>query len=276
MVDGRLASYVNSALKSGKDLEQVKAMLVDKGWQENEVDEAISEFQRGGKANVGKQDVKPAKESGAGGKSHKKIYMAGAAIVIVVLCVTAYYVLVVMQTPIGPGLPTGFCGNGICDSSESVSTCPQDCKETPVAPDIPSGPVTVSVNPVSSSVANGETVTLEFMVSGASDLFGFQFDVEYDPAILQFQNVEQGAFLNNNGQDNTFCVDYKTSSGIVENIACTRLGRTAVQGNGVLEKITFKAIASGRSQIKISGLKLANSKAAEIQATVSNGEVNVA
>ncbi|MCX6817885.1 MAG: cohesin domain-containing protein [Candidatus Aenigmarchaeota archaeon] len=274
MVDERLASYVDSALKSGKDLEQVKASLVNKGWTENEVDEAIAEFQKGGKENAKKQDVKPAKENSAGGKSHKKIYMAGAAIAIAVLCVTAYYVLVVMQTPI-EHLPTGFCGNGICDSGESIAACPQDCKETPVVPDIPSGPVTVSVSPASLSAANGETFTLEFMVSGASDFFGFQFDVEYDPAILQFQNVEHGAFLNNNGQDNTFCVDYKTSSGIVENIACTRLGRTAVQGSGVLEKITFKAIASGRSQIKISGLKLANSKAAEIQATVSNGEVNV-
>lgn len=137
-------------------------------------------------------------------------------------------------------------------------------------------PLTVSVSPASKSVSNGETFTLDVRVSGASDFYGFQFNVEYDPSILEFQGASEGTFLSKNGQDQTFCVDYKDeTSGLVKNIACIRLGEGSVDGEGLLETLTFKATGTGTSEITLSNVKLTNSKAERLDPSILNGEVIV-
>ena len=113
------------------------------------------------------------------------------------------------------------------------------------------------------------------VISEAYDVFGFQFDVEYDSDVLEFKEIEEGRFLDNNDQDSTFCVPHKSSDGLVENIACTRLGRGSVEGSGTLQTLTFEAIGAGTSEIKLSNVKIANSKAEKLDSSVSNGDVTV-
>lgn len=208
----------------------------------------------------------------AKGKSHKSVYIIGIIIVIAIVAVTTFYLMSIM--PAEPPESAEKCGNAVCDSGESYQTCPTDCEE-PEPPPSFSGPASLSVSPASKSVTNGDTFTVDVTVTNASELFGFQFDVEYDSSVLELEEATEGTFLSNNGIDSTFCVPYKTPDGIAENIACTRLGSGSVNGDGLLETVTFKAIGAGTSEIKLSNVKLANPKAERIDSSASNGEVIV-
>ena len=269
MTDQKLADYVNSAIKKGKAPEEIRASLLEMGWDENEVSKALSSALALSKAGGNKKEASGMKN---GGKSHKTIYIAGLLIVIAIVAITSIYVFFILPATPVPGEEK--CGNSFCGLGETHETCPSDCTE-PEPPGPPAGPVSLSVSPATKTINNGETFVLDFKIAGASDVFGFQFDVEYNPSVLQFQKSDQGTFLNKNGQDNTFCVDYKNSSGAVRNIACTRLGKGSAEGEGILDKITFKAIGSGTSDVKITNVKIANSNAEKIEAGVVNGEVTV-
>lgn len=138
------------------------------------------------------------------------------------------------------------------------------------------GPLTITVSPASKSVSNGETFTLDVKISGASDFYGFQFNLEYDPSILEFQGASEGTFLSKNGADQTFCMDYDDETpGLVKNIVCIRLGKGSVDGEGLLETLTFKAIGTGTSQITLSNVKLTNSKAERLDSNTLDGGVIV-
>ena len=186
---------------------------------------------------------------------------------LIVLCV-----MVVMM--IASCKPVIDCGNGVCsaDKGETSATCSADCKE---APKQEIKETSVSISPASAEANQGDTVTLEVMISDVTGLLGYQFDINYDNAVLEFQKAQQGTFLNNGGTVNTFCVDYKASPGLVKNIVCARFGSLGVDGSGLLETLTFKAIAKGESDITLANVKLADPNASLIALTTLNGKVVV-
>jgi len=163
------------------------------------------------------------------------------------------------------------CGDGICSASigENYQNCAADCP----APAKGVG-AKLSVVPATTTVSNGDTVTLEIRVADVSNLFGFQFDINYDSSILEFQKVGKGAMLETGGGD-SFCVPNEPSPGLVRNIACTKLGGKGVDGSGVLATVTFTAISTGKSSVSLTNAKLADSNAEKMAVSVSNGEVVV-
>jgi plastocyanin len=158
--------------------------------------------------------------------------------------------------------------NGQCENGETYENCPDDCPE-------PQSGTNVQFDPASISASNGDTVAFDIKVSNINNLYGFQFDIAYDPNILEFQDIQEGTFLNNNGKDNTFCVDYQQSAGLIKNIACTRVGSGYVDGSGVLERVTFKAIGTGQSDVTLMNVLLADSSSNEIESTNSDGLIDV-
>ncbi|NIO21856.1 MAG: hypothetical protein GTN76_14280 [Candidatus Aenigmarchaeota archaeon] len=207
-------------------------------------------------------------ETGGSGKSHKSVYIIGILVVIAIIAVASYYVLTIWE-----GQPSvSNCGNAVCDPGETYTNCPSDCQQPPP----PSGPQKVSVSPSTQNVNVGNTVKVEIKISNANDLYGFQFDIEYNPDLLKYESIEEGGFLSRNGADTTYPMNGTASSGAVEDIVGTRLGGVGgVNGEGTLEILTFTALSAGDSEIKISNIKFLNSKIQEIQTNVENGQVTV-
>ena len=134
---------------------------------------------------------------------------------------------------------------------------------------------TVRVTAPNDALSVGENFSLDVSVSDVKELYGFQFDVAYDPAVLEFQKAAEGTFLNNNGETKSFCVEYAATPGLIRHIACIKMGGESMNGSGTLEKVSFKAVASGKSSVTLQNLKLAKSTAEPIEADVANAEVLV-
>jgi general secretion pathway protein D len=166
--------------------------------------------------------------------------------------------------------PTTECGNGVCsaEKGETSSTCPADCGSEQAG-------VAVSLSPASLEVNVGGNAALNVMVADAADLFGYQFDISYDPNVLQLSEIQPGTFLSDSGKERTFCLNYTATPGLIKNIACTKIGATGMKGSGLLNTISFKALASGNSDVKLSNVKLASSKGAAIQASLSDSKITI-
>jgi hypothetical protein len=184
--------------------------------------------------------------------------------------------LVVAVLMIASCAPKSLCGNGVCDAAreETVGTCPADCKEQ-AQPQPAAKEIVASVSPASLNAKVGDEITLEVKIDDVKDLFGFQFDMGYNQDVLEFQQAKQGTLLNNNGKENTFCVDHRQMPNLIKNLVCSRFGDVGISGSGVMETVIFKAKAAGTSDITISNLKLADSKATLMQSKAVNGKVVV-
>ena len=107
---------------------------------------------------------------------------------------------------------------------------------------------TVSIDPPEmTSPEVGQTLTLEVIIEGAKGLFGFEFDLSYNPEFLKFVNATEGDFLQSTGQ--TFVVaplvySEKPKDGGAGTIATgvSLLGGAGVNGDGVLAKVEFEVI----------------------------------
>jgi hypothetical protein len=164
-----------------------------------------------------------------------------------------------------------MCGDGICHSylGENFENCPYDCEPSP-------DQTYLYINPRNNYVQAGDIFSVDVWVENAIDLYGFQFDISYDPTILEFYSGQEGGFFNDNGQLQNFCMNFPTASGFLDNIACSRLGLiSGANGDGDLFSLTFRALASGTSQVAISNEKLSNQDAKVLPATVLPGEVVV-
>ena len=244
MADQQLMNYIRSNIKkSGPDV--VRNSLISAGWDKSQVDQALQDFQ------AGTPPGRPAKPAAKSGGFDTKILAVLA--VIAVLAVAAVYFMFLLPPSNTPVTPT--------DGNQGQA---------------PVGPISVGVSPATTTAGVGDSVTVDITASGAETLFGFQFNIEYDPSILSFESISEGTFLNNNGADSTFCVTPKTdTAGLVKNYACTRIQKGEVTGTGTLARATFTALSAGTSTITLKNVKFANSKAEEISSSVSSGQVAV-
>ena len=52
----------------------------------------------------------------------------------------------------------------------------------------------VGFDPTASDVSVGRTFSVDVTITGAADLYAFQFDVAFNPALVQVNSVTEGSF----------------------------------------------------------------------------------
>lgn len=135
---------------------------------------------------------------------------------------------------------------------------------------------TISILPSSVSVAPGQIFTLDIAVSDVTDLYAFEFDLGFNPAVLSANGVTEGPFLATGGStffiegaiDNTTGAISATGNSLLTAIA-------GVSGNGVLARASFTALAPGATNINLFGILLLDSSLSGIPVTNLGGTVTV-
>lgn len=112
-------------------------------------------------------------------------------------------------------------------------------------------------------VADADTFTTDVTIAGVEGLLGFQFDVNFDPAVLAVDSIALGPFLASTGRapqplgpDNRDAANGRVVFGGFT------LGAPEVpgaSGDGVLATITWRTLQSSETQVNLSRIQLAGS-----------------
>ena len=106
-------------------------------------------------------------------------------------------------------------------------------------------------DPQSLNLAPGQSATLGISVDGVTDLYSIPMILQYDPAVISVEEVQQGGFLSSGNQEIALVqrVDKERGQAMV---AATRQPNTpGVTGSGTLMGLVIKALAPGTTNLAI-------------------------
>ena len=126
------------------------------------------------------------------------------------------------------------------------------------------------------SPAVGNPFDVLVNINSVNDLYAFQFDISFNPAIISATSVLEGSFLSGGGS--TFFIP-----GSIDNVAGTitftantlLTAVSGVSGTGALADIGFQALAQGTSPLGLSNIILLDSTLSDIPFTSADTAVTV-
>jgi hypothetical protein len=134
----------------------------------------------------------------------------------------------------------------------------------------------ISVDPTTQTTTTGTVVTVDVDVTNVSNLYGYQFDLTFNPSVLQAVSSTEGTFLPSGGSTFFIAGTNDNVGGTVAATADTLLTAiNGVNGGGELAVFTFDAIGAGTSAIGIQNETLLDSNLNVISDITTGGTVTV-
>ncbi len=114
------------------------------------------------------------------------------------------------------------------------------------------------------SVRVGETFTLRVNAEKVTNLAGWEFDLMFDPDVLEVLEVNEGNFLKTGGGA-TFFQNGKidNATGEIAGLSSALISKSGITGTGTLLSVGFAAKAAGESQLALRNFQL-GSNAGEV------------
>ena len=103
----------------------------------------------------------------------------------------------------------------------------------------------------------GDTFTVDLNAENLSDLAGWQFDIAFDPTVLEVVEVNEGDFLKAGGGTTFFqkgTIDNTT--GKITGLSSARLSEGGATGTGTLLSVTFTAKTTGEARLVLHNFEL--------------------
>ena len=126
------------------------------------------------------------------------------------------------------------------------------------------------------SVRVGDTFTLRINAEKVTDLSGWQFDLTFDPDVLEAVKVNEGDFLKKDGGTTFFQRGtVNNATGKISGISAALISESGVAGTGTLLSVIFRAKADGNSQMALHNFQLGSSIGEPIPADVSDFTITV-
>lgn len=114
-----------------------------------------------------------------------------------------------------------------------------------------------TVSAGSATVHTGDTFTIEIAIAGAESLQAWQFDLAFDPAILQANAITEGSFMSGFGATLFVPGVIDNGSGLITLTADSFVDLEPYpSGDGVLAQVEFQALAVGSSAVTLSNVLL--------------------
>jgi hypothetical protein len=125
------------------------------------------------------------------------------------------------------------------------------------------------------TVSQGSSLAVDVNIASVTDLYGFQFDLGFNPSVLMATMVSEGAFLPSGGSTFFIPGTIDNTNGIVAATADTLTGAmSGVTGSGTLAVFDFTAIANGSTGLTLSNVILVDSKGNLINTVGNTPEPN--
>jgi hypothetical protein len=132
----------------------------------------------------------------------------------------------------------------------------------------------VSVNTTAPTVSVGDSFVVSVDITGVVDLYGFQFDLGFDPTLLSFTGgTLEGAFLPSGGAT-FFLPGVDNGGGAVEATADSLISAiSGVSGDGILATFDFTATGTGVSALTLANVFLLDSNLGFINFETTRGTI---
>lgn len=134
---------------------------------------------------------------------------------------------------------------------------------------------TLQFQPAAVSLKPGDTMTVGLAVSNVQDLYSIPLLLQYNPAVIQVEDVRNGGFLSG-GTQNIAIVHQENQQQGQTVISATRSPNTpGISGSGTLFGIVIKAIAPGTSPLQILQVNARDSQQKPVTLTSGTASIQV-
>ena len=137
------------------------------------------------------------------------------------------------------------------EEAEEVEATEAEPAATRAAAEEPSAGPSCSFAPAAPEVAVGEQIEIGVSVTNVTQLFGIPMRFGYNPKLLRLVDIQRGTFLQGDGQDLIFSKNIRQRVGLAAVNISRFPGTGGVDGGGLLVKLIFEGVASGRSDLKV-------------------------
>jgi general secretion pathway protein D len=134
----------------------------------------------------------------------------------------------------------------------------------------------VSIEPSSTTIAVGTTFSVNVNITGAIDLYAFEFDIGFNQNALVANATSEGAFLS--GEGATFFIPgtIDNAAGLISFTANSLLSAVpGANGDGTLAIVSFTALAPSDTTLNLFNIVLLDSQLSGIANSSSIGSVTV-
>lgn len=144
------------------------------------------------------------------------------------------------------------------DETQAVPTVTPATQNSAAASAAPSAtppaaipPTSLQFQPAAISLKPGDTMTVGLAVNDAHDLFSIPLLLQYNPAVIEIEDIRNGGFLSGGTQEIAVVHQVNQQQGQAVVSATRRPNTPGISGTGTLLGIVIKAIAPGTSQLQI-------------------------
>jgi general secretion pathway protein D len=169
------------------------------------------------------------------------------------------------------------CPGGICPTATDTATPTATPTPEPLSCPVVIGVASMCLLPSASTANIGDTITVQVIVTNASDIGSYEFKIAYDPTVLTFNDAVDAGFLGSSGRT-VQCPAPVTDTGTVL-FGCVTIGSSppGPDAPGVLATLTFTAVANvpHSSALQFTKSTLSDPLADAIAVSATDGSVTI-
>ena len=159
--------------------------------------------------------------------------------------------------------------------SASGSTSVSPPAVTGSAPTLPTPASELHFNPATVNLKVGDRSTIAVAISDVQDLFSIPLLVQYNPAVVQIEEVRNGGFLSGGTQEIAIIQRVDAQKGEVIISATRQPGSSGVSGSGTLFGLVIHGVAPGTSEIQILQVNARDSQQKSISLVTHEASIQV-
>lgn len=166
-----------------------------------------------------------------------------------------------------------FDNNSPAPSNPAASPSPAPASTSAPAAQAPAS--MLKFEPASMNMRAGDTATIGLEVRNVHDLFSIPLLLQYDPAVIQIDDVRNGGFLSGGTQEIAIVqhVDQKAGQAIIS--ASRQPSTPGINGSGTLLGLVVRAVAPGSSTLQITQVNARDSQQHNLPLSAGTATIQV-